>query len=95
MMDGCILLLQHCFVTWPLRQIYFEVPGYNAYLVEGLISAGFAVEEGRLRGFFFHDGEYFDKIYVTIHRSTWQERMSVWFASPAGSDGHRGGQLRS
>jgi RimJ/RimL family protein N-acetyltransferase len=79
MMDGCVLLLQHCFVTWPLRKIYFEVPAYNSRLVDGLTSAGFAVEEGRLKEFFFHDGEFFDKIYVAVYREVWEERMSAWF----------------
>jgi RimJ/RimL family protein N-acetyltransferase len=84
MMDGCILLIQHAFASWPLRKIYFEVPGYNMHLVDGLIDAGFATEEGRLQEFFFFNGEYFDKVYVSIHRHVWLERMGPWFSREIG-----------
>lgn len=84
MMDGCVLLIQHAFTSWPLRKIYFDVPGYNMHLVNGLIEANFATEEGRLRHFYFFNGEYFDKIYVSISRQVWRERMGPWFSRDSG-----------
>lgn len=83
MMEGAARFVQYCFDTWPIRKIYMEVPEYNLTLIDTLMDARIAVEEGRLTDYLFHEGRFYDQVVASISRPTWQDRMSRWVSGLA------------
>lgn len=66
--EGVMLLISHIFSHFPYRKIYAEVPAYNM----SLLGPG-AEEEGVLREYYFHDGEFVDLHFISYSRASWQE----------------------
>jgi len=64
------LLEDWLFRTLPLRKVYHEVYGYNASVLRLLRKLGF-VEEAVLREHRFHDGRYWDKHVLVLHREAY------------------------
>lgn len=68
--DALRLLLDYAFRLRNLRRVYLTVNGTNERAIRAYRRCGF-VEEGRLRGHVWSDGEYIDLVYMGILRDEW------------------------
>ena len=68
------LILQHGFSTLNLHRIYLTVFADNLPAIRVYEKIGF-VHEGRHRQAEFHDGQYHDKLFMSMLRAEWEEQM--------------------
>jgi diamine N-acetyltransferase len=66
------LLLRHGFSTLNLHRIYLRVFEDNPRAIRAYEKAGF-VQEGRQRQAEFHDGQFFDVLWMSVLRPEWTE----------------------
>ncbi len=57
----------YAFSYYKFRKVYAEVFGFNQFVLESLLSHGF-VEEGRLLGHTFWNGQFWDLHQLAIYR---------------------------
>lgn len=70
-LEGVVRFVDLCFRLWPFRKLYLESLEFNLeQFGDGL--APWVVEEGRLRGHEWHDGQFWDMVYLALYRSTWE-----------------------
>ena len=62
------------FTNYPLRKIYIDVYEYNKQSLASNLDAGF-VEEGCLKNFRYHNGEYHDMHLLALTRERFYERF--------------------
>jgi RimJ/RimL family protein N-acetyltransferase len=60
------LFIHYLFNTWPFRKLYAEIPEYNLPVLGNRMGA-LLKEEGRLKGHFYCDGQWWDQITVAIY----------------------------
>jgi RimJ/RimL family protein N-acetyltransferase len=72
MISATGLMLDYLFRTFNLRRVYFEVPEYNAYLVEGLLG-GLLTQEAELSEHFWHDERFWSLLICYTDRARWSE----------------------
>ena len=65
------LLLKHSFETLNLNRLCLKVYSYNHKAIRCYEKAGF-VHEGCNRQAVFHNGEYFDVLWMSVLRSEWK-----------------------
>ena len=66
------LLLRHGFSTLNLHRIYLRVFEDNPRAIRAYEKAGF-VHEGRQRQAEYHDGQFFDVLWMSVLRPEWSE----------------------
>jgi len=71
-LEGALCFIDYLFRVFNMRKLYFESIEFNA---DAFASAAgrYLVEEGRLSGHEFHDGQWWDLLIYALHRQTWQE----------------------
>lgn len=57
--EGCLLLVDHVFKSWPLRKLYFSIPEFNLPQIERGLRR-FATEEARLRNHVYAGGRFWE-----------------------------------
>lgn len=77
-MEGVTLLVRHLFANWPIRKIYFDTdqPGVEAMMAR--IPGDYLVEEARLVGHTYRDGDYVDQVTYALYREQWAT-IHDWF----------------
>jgi RimJ/RimL family protein N-acetyltransferase len=80
LIEGVCLLLDHVFRCWNLRKLYIQTFEFNLSQFGGL--PRIVIEEGRLREYEFYAGRYWDKIFLSISRATWEGIRSLVLAPP-------------
>lgn len=69
--EACNLVLRYAFNTLNLRKVTLSVYGNNPAAIALYEKIGFQ-KEGNLKNHVFIDGEYHDKIYMSIFKSTFK-----------------------
>jgi RimJ/RimL family protein N-acetyltransferase len=64
------LFIEYVFRCWNFRKLYMDVAEYNLPQMASGLDRIFAVE-GRLREHYYLDGEYWDKLILSISREGW------------------------
>lgn len=85
MVSGMLLFLDYLFATFPLRKVYFEVPGYNRGILGGAVG-GLMDVEGELTEYYFHAGEYWNNIIFSLSRDRWEELSASIFSASSPTD---------
>ncbi len=73
-LEGVVLFLDHLFLSYPLRKLYAETLEFNLSLFGAGVGRLF-VEEGRLRQDEYHDGRYWDNVFLALYREAFEERV--------------------
>jgi RimJ/RimL family protein N-acetyltransferase len=68
--DAVRVMLKYCFMEMNLYRVGLETMAYNPMGISAYRRAGFQ-EEGRLRGFVYRDGTYYDMVLMSILRPEW------------------------
>lgn len=71
LLEGTVLFIDYVFRCWNFRKLYLEVAGYNLNQIQSGIGR-LLVEEGRLKGHIFYDGQYWDQALLALWRSKWK-----------------------
>lgn len=76
MFIGMFHFVEYVWRRWNMRKLYAEVPGYSL----SHVGDGFDVmtEEARLRDFDYYDGRFWDRVFFSIDKATWEKRAEVW-----------------
>jgi hypothetical protein len=69
-------LIEFVFSRWPLRKVYLELPEFNLRFVDA--SLGFVREEGRLDDYVFFNGRWWDRVFLSISKSSWESFAKEW-----------------
>ncbi len=67
--EGMLLFISFLFDNFPFRKLFAEVPADDM----GMFADDFAQEEGVLKEYLFHNGEFVDLHHVSIVRERWSE----------------------
>lgn len=73
-MTALILMLRHCFDTWPLAKVYFETNSISVERFDASLRMGLLVEEARLADFDRFGTESADLIYLSVTREVFDQR---------------------
>lgn len=71
-LEGAYLMFNYLFDSFPLENIYFEVPEFNAPQLASLCG-DLLVEEGRRVGAVYGMGGFCDLLYLTLRRERWSD----------------------
>lgn len=70
------LFVDYVFRVFDFRKLYGEVLEFNfAQFESGLSSESFEIE-GRLKEHEYHDGKYWDLVYISLFRDDWQSETA-------------------
>jgi hypothetical protein len=64
------LFIEYVFRCWNFRKLYMDVAEYNLPQMASGLGDLFAIE-GRLREHYYLDGEYWDKLILSLSREAW------------------------
>ena len=68
--------MDYVFRVFDFRKLYGEVLEFNfAQFESGLSSESFEIE-GRLKEHEYHDGKYWDLVYISLFRDDWQSETA-------------------
>lgn len=74
-MEGVMIFLHYLFFRWPFRKIYLETPEYNLpQFASGLDK--FFEEEASLKQYYYMDGSYWDRVFLSISRERFETRIA-------------------
>ena len=68
--EGFGVFVDLLFSMLPVRKIYMEVPTFNLGSLGSALGAIFT-EEARLTEHHYYDGQYWDRVILSLSRSTW------------------------
>lgn len=74
-LEGAAVVISHAFRTWNLRKIYIDTLGFN-YDQFGSLVPWLLEEEGRLSECEYYDGRFWDRVLLTLNRSTWEAQSA-------------------
>lgn len=69
MFEGLLLFIRYLLVRWNFRKVYLEAPEFNVEQYRKVVELGYLVEEARLKGHWFHDGQYWDEVVHSVSRA--------------------------
>lgn len=81
LMEAMVMFIDHLFMTFPLRKVYFELPEYNLGLVAG-IPTDLLREESRLVDYIAKGEALYDLITYALPRAPFESLMQT-LAGPA------------
>ena len=80
--EAISLLIDHAFRVWPFRIIYMEVLEFNLHSFWAGRDSVYNIE-GCLVDCEYHDGQYWNKYFLAIHRDRWDGRRKRSLGEPA------------
>jgi hypothetical protein len=70
-MSAVAIFFDYLFGGWPFRKLYLETPEFNVPQFASVIDRGLMSVEARLREFVFLSGRYWDMLFLSVSRETW------------------------
>lgn len=75
--EAAAVFLEYLFNVYPLKKVYFEVPGFALKSYSSIIRTNGAREEGRLTDHYFHFGKSWDQHILAVYPAVSSEYWSL------------------